>query len=50
MPSAPRPKGKADKIFVKVMGKPQNISDPRKTPKQRKTQERLALENVALER
>lgn len=49
MPAAPRQKGKALKIFYKVMGKPKNASEPKKG-KKRKINDRLVFEETALVR
>ena len=49
MPAAPRPKGKAEKIFFEVMGKPKNASDPKKK-KNSKIEKKLIFEETSLVR
>lgn len=46
MAVAPRPKGKATKIFYDILGKPANM-DTKKTPKESKTDKRLTFEDTA---
>lgn len=49
MPAAPRPKGIATKVFIKLMGIPENARNV-KTPKKVKANKRLIFEETSMAR
>ena len=46
MPAAPRPKGKATKLFIAIMGEPANMS-AKKTSQQKDMDEHIYRQNTA---
>lgn len=49
MPAAPRPKGIASKVFIKLMGIPENARNV-KSPKKTKVNKRLIFEETTMSR